>query len=93
MKILVLTKVGRQDVSYIVYQTSNSFGDQILELRITDKKGNWFYHVETFPEGNWAQFTESAMRDIFAAFLADNAAIELFTKKESQEIIPLAPNG
>ena len=51
----------------IVYQESNSFGDQILTFVFENKNGSKIKAYENFCEGNWANFTKKEMLCLWKA--------------------------
>ena len=64
MKNLTLRN-AKNHTSHTVYQTSNSYGDQLLTLLIEHTNGSKSEYTESFSEGNWTEFNKDNMTEIF----------------------------
>lgn len=65
MKSLILDQTSKNHPSYICYQDSNSFGDQILTLVYENKEGYIRRFHATFNEGTHVPFTKESIETLF----------------------------
>ena len=56
---------AKNHVELTAYQTSNNFGDQIIEFVYEHTNGHKSSHFLEFPEGNWIEFTKENLLKIY----------------------------